>query len=245
MGTGSKRKAAELARKKATKSLKTRTKEDEDNESLDPNDPEYQVELEEPEEDLEEDEAVMQTLTAPQRAALQRKLASINNKQKDLKEEVAVATARASAQKQLENNDTIKAIDIVVKTFLWRTCKFLTCEEDLDAATGFVFSKMINDLQATDWSKQQIANWKLTYRGWVSKKLCSRRNYVQQELRKAAIAWGKGMGDIDADDEATTDENPDDNEEEEGEGGADTDALAILVPRDLFTLEMITKCATR
>ena len=189
----------------------------------------------EPADDEEELDTIMQSLTPEQREAMTRRMKSINNKHKHLEDEVAEAEARASAQKQIENAGICQAIDRCVKTFLFRTCKFITNDSDLDLATSFVLTKLIGDMKADKWTKQEIANWKATYRSVVSKKLCGRRNYVQQELRKAALQWGKGLGEI----------NTDEDDENEDADDADPTEADPIVPRELFTTEMMLKCATR
>ena len=248
----SKRRKNELPSTTAANRRKSgRNKVDNDDDSLDPQDPAFDPNLEDSYDSDGEVTEVLQKLGPKERKVLQQKLASCNSKQKELQVEVQVAAARAGAQLQMQSKETVEVVEKCVKTWLWRTCKIVTTIPDLEAATRFVFSKVVGELNARNFTEQEKANWVHTYQSVVSGALCTRRNYVQQELRKAALAYGSGEKDSDEpavvdDDDATTTSGSkadDDNGEEEEEKAPA--ALAPLVPRDLFTPEMMLKCATR
>ena len=230
-----------------TNETRRRTRRDDDgDESLPADDPPFQPEDEDF--DSEEDEGgdrfdaevqeVLKSLPADQRATMQRQMASYNNTQKDLETKVDDAVARAGAQMQVQSEEIVKAIEWVVKTWLLRTCKFITTEEDLTKATDYVFTKTIHKIPVPT-SVQDAANRNFTYRTIVSKKLCTRRSYHQSELRKAALRWGKGMAEpgekAEVDDDATT----------LGEEENTPTIGTTLVERPLFSMEMMIKCATR
>ena len=217
-------------------------KVDSDEESRDLNDENYDNnfddQFEDSDDELGEDfDSILQTLPPKKRKVMQRQMEAINNQQKDLKVEVEVATARATAEKQIQSKGMKKSIKDVVKTWLIRTCRFITTGSDLENATNFVFSKIDLEKTGVPLTEQQKANRNATYRQRVSQALCGRRNYHQQQLRLAALAYGLGEEDVP------------DGEEEEDDATTLDDTAVVAAPkgaeRPLFTVEMMTKCATR
>lgn len=186
--------------------------------------------------------AIIAALPARERAILEAAHFEKDEQIQDLQAEADRNAARAHAQPGVKNKETIKAIDTVVKTHLFRTCKFITEQDDLDRATDFVLGKIGI---ADGWSAQRKANWNRTYRGVVGKCLCDRRNYAQSQLKDAAFGLHQGNDVLKhaglqpapaADGGGDENEEPDD-DAANGEG--------LPIPEELFTVEILLKCATR
>lgn len=93
----------------------------------------------------------------------------------------AVTIARSKAQLlRLCGEQLEKAIEIA-KNHLWRTRKFISCDEEEMAAADFVRVHMKFKGQTT---MEKNLSWIETYKRPIKKALFARRNYVTSELKK-------------------------------------------------------------
>ena len=158
-----------------------------------------------------------------------------------------------------DNNEMKREIENVTKTHLFRGCKFIRDNYDLDRATKFVFKKISI---SRGWSQQTLANYVKTYKDVVGKALNERRSYVQSELRKSAMKWCEGMQDSGSDEkdwidfaalseasavheQAATRSRKRGKDKETPQDDDDASVLADKGWRDLPKPELILKCATR
>ena len=86
------------------------------------------------------------------------------------------------------NDELLQLVRANCKDVQFRTRKFAADDAQLDAATR----KTFESLEMTkEWAKETIDDCVLGYRRNWHVALCEKRNYVQNQLREAALAWMK------------------------------------------------------
>ena len=93
----------------------------------------------------------------------------------------SVQVARSKATLLRVCNDQLEKVVDISKNHLWRTRKFISCDEEEMAAADFVRVHMKN-LELT--SMEQKVSWVETYKRPIKKAFFARRNYVTSEIKK-------------------------------------------------------------
>jgi hypothetical protein len=118
------------------------------------------------------------------RAKDQVYIASQDSTVKELELEKTMRISKSKAQKLKLCAEIQSKVEEVTKSYLWRTTKFMTCQEDLD--TGV--EKVIAHGKFCDGMSVQLKDsFGITYAAVIKKAINTARNYLTQELKKIAF----------------------------------------------------------
>jgi hypothetical protein len=137
----------------------------------------------------------------------------------------------------------MQKIEKVVKHEMWRTCKFITNETDLEAATLFVFTILDDKVYFKDWKPLHKAEMILSYKKAVSTYLNAKRNYAQSQSRDAVIKYGTFR--IDSKGTTTSGRDKVRAEGQDENTPANEVRWVKRAPPDLFQDRLIVAAATR
>jgi hypothetical protein len=176
-------------------------------------------------------------------ASAKNQIAVLKRQKAALEEAQVAAIAQATATEKQQKKEILLKIERVVKKQVWRSCKFITNNKDLDHATIFVFTTLDDKVRFKDWSPKKKADMVLTYRKRVSSFLNAKRNYAQSQSRDAVIRYATFKMDSKGSTVSGKDRVPDDTQDE------NTPPSEIRwvrrAPPDLFQDRLIVRAATR